>query len=89
LGRILELKTLNNWEWKLILKVWDVADSVIVMDRKSYDVLKGEGLDKYYVPNPLSLPIIEKIDKERHQKQKVPGKILFVGHVIPSKGVFE
>lgn len=90
LGRIPELKMLNNWEWKLIRWVCKEADSIIVMDRQSYLVLKGEGFNKTFnVPNPLSFPIIEQIENERQHIKRIPRKILFVGHVIPTKGVYE
>ena len=42
-GRIPEIEQQNNWEWKLIRQVARIADTVITMDMKSYNVLKRHG----------------------------------------------
>ena len=88
-GRIPELIQKNNWEWKLLKKCADLADVAITMDMKSYRVLKDKGYHTVYCPNPLSMAIIEQIEKEKGSIARIPGKLLFVGHVLPSKGVYE
>lgn len=88
-GRIPELQKQNNWEWKLIKKVISKSDSVIVMTESSYKTLTDCGYSNVHlVPNPLSSTITDYISK-RPDKDRIPGTILFVGHVIKTKGVEE
>lgn len=89
-GRIPELIEKNNWEAKLLLRVCRIADAVIVMDRSSFSALKKKGVNNVsYVPNPLSPKVIDEIDNLPIGEKINNKKILFVGHVIPSKGVYE
>ena len=89
-GRIPELLSKNNWEGKLICKVCNVADSIIVMDLKWLEALKLRGYGNvYYLPNPLSMPIIRQINEQHNSVTRRSNKIISVGHVIPTKGVFE
>lgn len=89
-GRIPELAQQRNWEWKLLQKVMRLADTAITMDMKSCTTLKGCGYGNVsYLPNPLSLPIIQQIGNEAATVERLPRKLCFVGYVIPTKGVFE
>jgi len=89
-GRIPELSIQKNWEWRLVKKIVEMADAIVTMDQKSYKTLTGLGYKNiHYCPNPLSMAIIDKIQKEKDSIQRIPGKLLFVGHVLPSKGVYE
>lgn len=88
-GRIPDLIQKNNWEWKLLKHVAGLADICVTMDVKSYDFLRNKGFNTVYCPNPLSKTIIEQIEIEKDSIARVPGKIIFVGHVLPSKGVYE
>lgn len=89
-GRIPELLSLMNWEGRLLKKVCSIADSIIVMDRKSYNSLIKQGFKNvFYLPNPLSINTIEVIDIESASIKRIPNKVLYVGHVIPKKGVYE
>lgn len=88
-GRIPELAKANNWEWKLLLKVAQLASKIIVIDQASYDTLKKSGINNVeYLPNPLS-PNIEKIIEQYHNIDRNDNTVLFVGHVIRTKGVYE
>ena len=88
-GRIPELSKKNNWEWKFILKIAQLASKIIVIDSKSYNTLKESGIGNVeYLPNPLS-PTIEKIIEQNHDIKRSDKTILFVGHVIRTKGVYE
>lgn len=85
-GRIPQLARSRNWEWKLLVKVCQMADSAIVMDQKSFLTLQNEGLKQvFYLPNPVS-PQVEEV---KMNKQRIARKVLFVGHVVPAKGVCE
>ena len=70
-------------------KVLKLADKVIVLDKMSYDTLAAAGyknIDK--LPNPLS-PRVSKIIEDNKSVAQVPRKILFVGHLYRTKGIFE
>lgn len=87
-GRIPELSKKENWEWKLIIKVAELATRIIVIDKESYDTLCNIGLTNIeYLPNPLS-PKVEKFVEENSFSRK-ENEILFVGHVYKTKGIFE
>ena len=89
-GRIPELVKSNNWEWKLLKIVIGLADSVVSMDMYTYETLRSLNYAHiYYCPNPLSKAIMEQIDKEKGFTERKHDKLLFVGHVLPSKGVYE
>ena len=88
-GRIPDLRLKNNWEWKLLKLTAKLANICITMDLESYNVLKENGFNTIYCPNPLSLAVMDQINKEKDIINRIPNKILFVGHVLPSKGVYE
>lgn len=89
-GRIPELSKSKNWEWKLLKKVVSLADKVVTIDMGSYETLRKNGFQNVdYCPNPLSLHILDFIDDIRPKVEKQPNKIVFVGHVLPTKGIFE
>lgn len=88
-GRIPELKKVQNWEWKLLLKNIKASKHIIVIDPLSKKVLDDEGLKNKvtYIPNPCSIEL-GAIAKEKVSDKEVDSYI-FVGHVIPTKGVYE
>lgn len=87
-GRIPDLFKKKNWEYKLLLKVIKSADAVIVLDKKTLDAICSTGHKRVFLcPNPISNENIEIIDSLSIERK--PGKIVFAGHVIPSKGVME
>lgn len=89
-GRIPDLERKCNWEWRLLQRVVRLADAVVTMDLSSFDVLKERGYRNiYYLPNPLANGVMQKIKTESVSAVRQPRRICFVGHVIPSKGVFE
>ena len=89
-GRIPELLAKKNWEGKMILKVCSAANSVAVMDLASYHALKKAGFSNvYYLPNPLSVEIMNQISGLEGKIERQSNKLLYVGHVIPTKGVYE
>lgn len=89
-GRIPEIQKKRNWEWWLLKKVVKLADAAITMDMKSYNTLKDYGFKNiHYLPNPLSNSIIQQVEDERNSIKRKQNKLCFVGHVIPTKGVYE
>ncbi|MCU0458712.1 MAG: glycosyltransferase family 4 protein [Bacteroidales bacterium] len=90
-GRIPDLRRAKNWEWYLLRKVMRQSKVSIVIDRISYNSLMGSGFKNIaYIPNPVS-PNIEKaaISIKLNPVPKRIGKVVFIGHIIPKKGVFE
>lgn len=89
-GRVPELAKQNSWEWKMLKKVMKQADGVIAIDNQSYKTLQDSGIkNACFLPNPLSEPIIKEIEKEESRIERIPNKLLFVGHVVETKGIFE
>lgn len=88
-GRVPEMAQRNNWEWKMLQRVFHLSDNIVTIDQKSYITLQEKGYkNTRYLPNPLSNKIILQI-KESELVKRDEQKICFVGHVIPSKGVYE
>lgn len=89
-GRIPELMKVNNREAKMIKRVCKVADTIIVMDQRSCEALRGEGFNNVYnLPNPLSMGIIEDVKRLDGIITRDENRVMYVGHIIPSKGITE
>lgn len=89
-GRIPKIAEKGGWRWAVLKKAVENAKAVVVLDDESYNVLISHGFNKVYkVPNPLSDEMLQKIETMRTGIKRVPCRLVFVGHVIPSKGVFE
>ena len=87
-GRIPQLSQTKNWEWKLITKVLKLVDCAIVLDKKSLDTLHDLGYKNIIcLPNPVS-PQVQTI-VSKNKVARVPRYILYCGHVVKTKGVFE
>lgn len=90
-GRIPKVFAAKNWEYRLINLVIKKADHIVVMDMKSYNTLLNAGYNNItYLPNPLSTSVCMAIEKvASFSCSREEGSVLFAGHIIPSKGVFE
>ena len=87
-GRIPELFESGGWEKRLIEKVIKKADKVIVIDKRSYDVLISNRFNNIcLLPNPVSEKIVKAVKLSNVERKK--NEILFAGHLVKSKGVFE
>lgn len=88
-GRIPELKNKNNWEWKLLCAVVKVVDTAVVIDKLSYDVLLDSGYTNIrLLPNPIA-PKVQDIIRKNNNLVREDNTILFVGHGIRTKGIYE
>lgn len=88
-GRIPDVYKRHNWEQKLLHKVIIKADKTIVLDKMSYNTLILEGYKNIVLlPNPLTLKVSE-IIKENKNIKRQDRTLVFAGHVVPTKGVFE
>lgn len=88
-GRISQIMKSGGWEKRLLERVVGETDANIVMDAASYEALTEQGVKNVVcLPNPLSEKVVALIGKQG-AVARVPGSLLFAGHVLPTKGVFE
>lgn len=88
-GRIPVIMKTKGWERKLLLKLLGIIDCVVVMDHGSFNSLKEYGFENvFYLPNPFSSEVLDEIESKREIK-RIPRKIVYAGHVLETKGVFE
>lgn len=88
-GRIPVLCNRNNWEWKLLIKIVKMSDGVIVLDNQSYETLIKKGFKNVFkLPNPVAPSIFDIINRNKFIKRE-PNTILFVGHIVKTKGIYE
>lgn len=89
-GRIPGMAASNNWRWKVLKRVVKNAAATIVLDEESYQTLKNNGFENVSkIPNPLSEYVMQQADKFTLSNVRQPRRLLFVGHLIPTKGVYE
>lgn len=89
-GRIPDLQLQNNWEWKLISKVIKLCDTAVVMNRPSEKSLLAAGFTNVkYLPNPLAMNVLKRIEGMKDSYKRSPRRLLYAGHVIKTKGVYE
>lgn len=88
-GRIPSIYQNKGFEYKLIKRVIYLTDRIIVMDKSSYTTLVNNNITKVsYLPNPLSSDTTTLI-KSYENIRRVPNKIVFVGQMIKTKGIYE
>ncbi len=88
-GSIPQIMQSSGWQHRYLERLLHKVDWAIVMDRKSHEVLQDKGYTNVkYVPNPLSLET-QKLIEDNVDIARVPGKIVFVGQVLKTKGTME
>ncbi|MEQ2976843.1 glycosyltransferase family 4 protein [Butyricimonas faecihominis] len=88
-GRIPELVEKKNWEWKLLKRVVYQADVVITLDMRSYTALVSMGFGNVKnLPNPLSNSILKHVEQSDNVIVQ-SRRIVFVGQMLETKGVYE
>ena len=89
-GRVPELVRSNTLEWKLLSRILNKCDKIIVMNNPSYQKLIETGFSNvYYVPNPIGQQILCKVASISDKFKRVSRRILYVGHMARAKGVYE
>lgn len=89
-GRIPDLLKSRGWETQLLKMVVKRSSTVIVMSASSNDALLRAGYKNVmYLPNPLSNAVVSFIESVKKTSERERNLILFAGHVIPTKGVYE
>lgn len=85
-GTIPKLAKQNNFAWRLQAFIIRHSSKVIVLDEKSKSTLEHKGYKNIYkVPNPLPKALYNNVPETARRKNS----LLFVGHVVPQKGIFE
>ena len=89
-GRIPDLQLKNNWEWKLLCYTMLKADLIIVLDEKSKISLISSGFHNVMVlANPISLKVTSNYINNKEFDLNEEGRVLFVGHIVKEKGIYE
>lgn len=92
-GRIPEICHKKDHEYKKITDIVKKSDINIVLDAKSLESLKNEGISNVInIPNPMTSAIHEttkNISISEINAKRLEGEVLFVGHILRTKGVFE
>lgn len=87
-GRLPQIFETGGWEKQLLIKCLSYTDVPIAIDKPSYETLLKVGINSVvYLPNPLSQDVEKIIDENRCHREK--GLIVFVGHLVKPKGVYE
>lgn len=88
-GRIPDILKNSGWEHILFEQLIKYVDHLVVMDLNSLHALQNYGFNAVtYLPNPLSVSV-EKLIANNQNIRRIPNKIVYVGHVVKGKGVFE
>lgn len=87
-GRIPEIFESNSWEKKILLLITRLSTKTIVLDKISYNILIKIYNNVEYLPNPLSKDV-KKYVKSYSLIERKPRRILFVGEMLTSKGIFD
>lgn len=84
-GKTEKMAQSNSKLWRLYSKAMKIADAVLAIDKNTYFAVKNYVPDAnvILVPNPINT---EKLPK---QKNKFKKQIVFLGWVVPTKGVSE
>lgn len=92
-GRIPEICISKDKEYDKLIDVVRRADANIVLDEKSLRSLYSEGCHNVVsIPNPMTSAIYDAtkdIDVASANVNRTEGEVLFVGHILETKGVFE
>jgi glycosyltransferase involved in cell wall biosynthesis len=95
-GRIPQLIVRENWEWKLLRRVITKSTASVIIDSASYNALYELGFRNIFlVPNPVSQTVEMKMmnrmsgNGDQGYKNEPTGRIIFIGHIISDKGVYD
>ncbi|MBN2521139.1 MAG: glycosyltransferase family 4 protein [Bacteroidales bacterium] len=90
-GRIPLLARKGNWEWLLFSYIIKHSSKSIVIDSESYNSLLNAGITNVLnIPNAIG--VIEEIHAKginRNPNRRQKDRLLYVGHIMKSKGVYE
>lgn len=91
-GRIPQIFEEKGNEYKRFVTVCNNVDISISIDERSFNTLKHNGFNVINVPNPIPFTLQDEAKKLSDfdiHKNRIPGTILYVGHILKNKGVYE
>lgn len=77
----------GGWQKKLVIKTIKTSRCAIVLDEASYQALLQQGIRNVVKIGNAYNPTIDDISKRGFKR--FPDELLFVGHVVPEKGIYE
>ena len=86
-GRIPAIRKENGIEWYLLYTVLKIANGIVVLDKKSFDAISDIVPSKLYKIGNSYSEELNSFAKEG--TDRFGRKLLFVGHVVPEKGIME
>jgi glycosyltransferase involved in cell wall biosynthesis len=94
MGRLPGIASRSGVDWKLTRRAMALADAVITLDKRSEACAKKALPDSLVVilPNMIEIDVIDEIRKRQSSTPSTSAradKIVYVGHVIPAKGIRE
>ena len=88
-GRIPEIFKEKGTEYNHLKRVSCLVSKSIAIDKSSYEALKQDGVENAcYIPNALPDNVLDASEKAEESARE-NNMVLFVGHVIKTKGVYE
>lgn len=89
-GRVPSIIEEKGFEYKLLRKLLGITDTIVVIDGKSYRALRDLHYQNIvYIPNPISNTFLHEAEKQKDLTTRKAKTAVFVGHVVPTKGVAE
>jgi glycosyltransferase involved in cell wall biosynthesis len=89
-GRVPSIIEEKGFEYRLLKRLLGIVDKVVVIDNKSFKALSDLGYKNIaYVPNPISDTFLQEVKRQESQIERRDRTAVFVGHVVPTKGVVE
>lgn len=89
-GRVPSIINEKGLEYSLLKRLLNMADMMVVIDRDSFQALSDRHYQNIaYIPNPVSDSFLQEVERQKGQVVRNRKSALFVGHVVPTKGVTE
>lgn len=89
-GRVPSIIEEKGFEYRLLKRLLGIVDKVVVIDSKSHKALSDLGYKNIaYVPNPISDAFLQEVRRKESCIERNEKTAVFVGHVVPTKGVTE
>ncbi len=87
-GLIPQIAEQRGWHWRILSAVGHYADDMIVLDSQSYRTLSAAMPSRriHQIPNPVNEDVAAFANTVEQVKER---RILFVGYVLPTKGIRE
>ena len=89
-GRVPAIVKKKGFEYKLLTKLLEIVDTAIIIDKASFQALSNLGYENIvYIPNLISDTFLQKVKNQEKSVVRKYKSAVFMGHVVPTKGVAE